>query len=112
MGALKTGNIAFREASEALNSEVDGEKLTHQEIASFFILLLVAGNETTRTAIAQGLYALSENPDQRERWMADPSLDKTAVEEIVRWVSPVTWMRRTFAATYVVLAGRLALQER
>ncbi|MGY1754152.1 cytochrome P450 [Blastococcus sp. SYSU D01042] len=78
-----------------VNSEVDGEKLTHQEIASFFILLLVAGNETTRTAIAQGLFALSENPDQRERWMADPSLDKTAVEEIVRWVSPVTWMRRT-----------------
>jgi cytochrome P450 len=78
-----------------VNSEVDGEKLTHQEIASFFILLLVAGNETTRTAIAQGLLALSENPEQRERWMADPSLDRTAVEEIVRWVSPVTWMRRT-----------------
>ncbi|TKJ30983.1 cytochrome [Blastococcus sp. CCUG 61487] len=78
-----------------VNSEVEGEKLTHQEIASFFILLLVAGNETTRTAIAQGLLALSENPEQRERWMADPSLDKTAVEEIVRYVSPVTWMRRT-----------------
>ncbi|SOC48828.1 Cytochrome P450 [Blastococcus aggregatus] len=78
-----------------VNSEVEGEKLTHQEIASFFILLLVAGNETTRTAIAQGLLALSENPEQRARWMADPSMDKTAVEEIVRWVSPVTWMRRT-----------------
>lgn len=78
-----------------VNSEVEGEKLTHQEIASFFILLLVAGNETTRTAIAQGLFALSENPEQRAAWMADPSLDKTAVEEIVRWVSPVTWMRRT-----------------
>ncbi len=78
-----------------VNSEVEGEKLTHQEIASFFILLLVAGNETTRTAIAQGLLALSENPEQRAAWMADPSMDKTAVEEIVRWVSPVTWMRRT-----------------
>jgi cytochrome P450 len=78
-----------------VNSEVDGEKLTHQEIASFFILLLVAGNETTRTAIAQGLLTLSENPDQRELWMADPSLDKTAVEEVVRFISPVTWMRRT-----------------
>jgi methyl-branched lipid omega-hydroxylase len=78
-----------------VNSEVDGEKLTHQEIASFFILLCVAGNETTRTAISQGVLALHEHPDQRARWAADPSLTPTAVEEIVRWVSPVTWMRRT-----------------
>jgi cytochrome P450 len=78
-----------------VNSEVDGERLTHQEIASFFILLCVAGNETTRTAIAQGILALHEHPEQRARWAADPSLTATAVEEIVRWVSPVTWMRRT-----------------
>jgi len=78
-----------------VTTEVDGEKLSHQEIASFFILLLVAGNETTRNAISQGLHVLSENPEQRARWMADPSLDKTAVEEIVRYISPVTWMRRT-----------------
>lgn len=78
-----------------VTTEVDGEKLSHQEIASFFILLLVAGNETTRNAISQGVLALSEHPDQRARWMADPSIDRTAVEEIVRWASPVTWMRRT-----------------
>jgi cytochrome P450 len=78
-----------------VTAEVDGETLTHQEIASFFILLLVAGNETTRNAISQGVLALSEHPEQRARWIADPSLDRTAVEEIVRWVSPVTWMRRT-----------------
>jgi cytochrome P450 len=78
-----------------VHSEVDGERLTHQEIASFFILLCVAGNETTRTAISQGVLALSEHPEQRERWRADPGLTSTAVEEIVRWVSPVTWMRRT-----------------
>ncbi len=78
-----------------VTTEVEGEKLSHQEIASFFILLLVAGNETTRNAISQGLLTLSENPEQRTRWMADPSLDKTAVEEIVRYISPVTWMRRT-----------------
>jgi methyl-branched lipid omega-hydroxylase len=76
-------------------TEVDGERLTHQEIASFFILLLVAGNETTRNAISQGILALAEHPEQRARWMADPSIDKTAVEEIVRWTSPITWMRRT-----------------
>lgn len=95
LAAERVANPTDDLTTALVNSEVDGEKLTHQEIASFFILLLVAGNETTRTAIAQGLFALSENPDQRERWMADPSLDKTAVEEIVRWVSPVTWMRRT-----------------
>jgi methyl-branched lipid omega-hydroxylase len=78
-----------------VTTEVDGEKLSHQEIASFFILLLVAGNETTRNAISQGVLALSEHPGQRARWVADPSLDRTAVEEVVRWTSPVTWMRRT-----------------
>ncbi|MCF6506038.1 cytochrome P450 [Blastococcus sp. MG754426] len=78
-----------------VTTEVEGEKLTHQEIASFFILLLVAGNETTRNAISQGLLALQEHPDQRARWVADPGLTRTAVEEIVRWTSPVTWMRRT-----------------
>ncbi len=78
-----------------VTTEVDGERLTHQEIASFFILLLVAGNETTRNAISQGLLALSEHPDQWARWAADPALDRTGVEEVVRWVSPITWMRRT-----------------
>jgi cytochrome P450 len=78
-----------------VTTEVDGERLTHQEIASFFILLLVAGNETTRNAISQGVLALAENPEQRDRWAADPGLDRTAVEEIVRFTSPITWMRRT-----------------
>ena len=88
-----------------VNAEVDGERLTDQEIASFFILLLVAGNETTRNAISQGVLALSEHPDQRDRWAADPGLDKTAVEEIVRWTSPITWMRRT-ATQDVELSGQ------
>nr|WP_239520523.1 cytochrome P450 [Blastococcus saxobsidens] len=78
-----------------VTTEVDGERLSHQEIASFFILLLVAGNETTRNAISQGLLALQEHPDQRARWVAEPELTRTAVEEIVRWTSPITWMRRT-----------------
>jgi methyl-branched lipid omega-hydroxylase len=81
--------------SALVRTEVDGETLTHQEIASFFILLCVAGNETTRTAISNGVYALHQFPDQKKRWMADLDLTKTAVEEIVRWASPVIWMRRT-----------------
>jgi methyl-branched lipid omega-hydroxylase len=88
-----------------VSTQVDGERLTNQEIASFFILLLVAGNETTRTAISQGVLALSEHPAERERWSADPGLTRTAVEEIVRWTSPVTWMRRT-ATRDVELSGR------
>jgi cytochrome P450 len=81
--------------SALITTEVDGETLSRQEIASFFILLCVAGNETTRTAISHGVWALHQFPEQKERWLADPTLSKSAVEEIVRWASPVTWMRRT-----------------
>jgi len=88
-----------------VTTEVDGERLTHQEIACFFILLLVAGNETTRNAISQGVLALSEHPAERDRWVADPGLTRTAVEEVVRWTSPITWMRRT-ATQDVQLSGQ------
>ena len=95
-----------------VTTEVDGERLSHQEIASFFILLLVAGNETTRNAISQGVLALSEHPEQRARWKADPSLDKTAVEEIVRWTSPITWMRRTATADGEVNGHRFSAGDK
>jgi cytochrome P450 len=79
-----------------VTSEVDGEHLTPEELASFFILLVVAGNETTRNAIAHGLLLLSQHPDQRDRWLADiPGVAPTAVEEIVRIASPVIHFRRT-----------------
>jgi cytochrome P450 len=91
--------------SALVNTDHEGETLTHQEIASFFILLCVAGNETTRNAISHGVLALDRFPEQRARWVADPGLTKTAVEEIVRWASPVTWMRRT-ATQDVEVAGR------
>ncbi len=79
-----------------VTAEVDGEMLTPSELASFFLLLVVAGNETTRNAIAHGLYALTQHPDQRDRWWADfEGLAPTAVEEIVRWATPVIHFRRT-----------------
>jgi methyl-branched lipid omega-hydroxylase len=79
-----------------VTAEVDGEKLTPEELASFFILLVVAGNETTRNAIAHGLHALTEHPDQRDALAADfEALAAPAVEEIVRWASPVIHFRRT-----------------
>jgi methyl-branched lipid omega-hydroxylase len=90
-----------------VTSEVDGEHLTTQELASFFVLLVVAGNETTRNAIAHGLWALTEHPDQRDRWLADiDGLAPTAVEEIVRWASPVIHFRRTVTRDGARLAGR------
>ncbi len=79
-----------------VNAEVDGEKLSFSEIASFFILLVVAGNETTRNSIAWALQYLTENPDQRAIWQNDVAgVTPTAIEEVVRLASPVTYMRRS-----------------
>jgi cytochrome P450 len=76
-------------------AEVDGERLTSVEIASFFILLSAAGNETTRNAISHGMVALTRYPEERDKWWSDfDGVAATAVEEIVRWASPVIFMRR------------------
>ena len=89
--------------SALVNSDVDGERMTQQELVSFFILLAVAGNETTRTATSHGVAHLGANPDQREIWMADvDGVTPTAVEEIVRYASPVIWMRRTLTRDHVL----------
>jgi cytochrome P450 len=78
------------------SANVDGEQLTPGELASFFILLVVAGNETTRTAITHALNLLTVHPDQRELLVSDLEARlPAAVEEIVRYVSPVIWMRRS-----------------
>ncbi len=82
--------------SVLVNAEVDGERLTRAELASFFILLVVAGNETTRNSISWGLVYLTDHPDQRRIWTDDfDGVAHSAVEEIVRVASPVTYMRRT-----------------
>jgi cytochrome P450 len=89
--------------SALVNTNVDGEALTDTEIAAFFILLVVAGNETTRNAISHGLLAMTQYPDQRALWQADPTgIAATGVDEIVRWGSPVIWMRRTVGADTVL----------
>jgi cytochrome P450 len=77
-------------------AEGDDDSFNDQEIASFFILLAVAGNETTRNAISHGMKALCDYPDERRKWAADfEGIEATAVDEIVRWASPVIYMRRT-----------------
>ena len=82
--------------STLVHAEIDGERLAEDELASFFILLVVAGNETTRNAINHGIKALCDHPDQLALWQSDfDAVAPTAVEEIVRWASPVIFMRRT-----------------
>jgi cytochrome P450 len=79
-----------------VHNELGEDMLAPAEIAPFFILLAVAGNDTTRTAISLGMDLLSRHPDQRAAWQADlDGLTSPAVEEIVRVASPVTFMRRT-----------------
>jgi hypothetical protein len=83
------------------------ENLTPQELSSFFILLVGAGNETTRNAISHGLLALTEHPEEREQWQRNyEELAPAAVEEIVRWASPVLHMRRTVTADGVRLGDQ------
>jgi cytochrome P450 len=82
--------------STLLNADLEEGAMTGAELASFFVLLVVAGNETTRNAISHGMKALCDHPDQRRLWLADfEGLASTAVEEIVRWSTPVIHMRRT-----------------
>ena len=89
--------------SALVNTEVDGEQLSGDELASFFILLSVAGHETTRTALNHGITHLSQNPDQRALFLADiEGTMSTTVEEIVRYASPVVWMRRTLTRDYLL----------
>jgi cytochrome P450 len=103
LGKYRVENPIDDITSALVNAEIEDEKLTTQELASFFVLLVTAGNETTRTAIAHGLNALSENPDQKALLVADfEAHAKTSTDEIVRWASPVTWMRRTLASDYVL----------
>lgn len=96
--------------SRLVHNDLDEDQLTPAEITSFFVLLAVAGNDTTRTAISHGVNLLSRNTDQRAIWQADvDGVSPTAVEEIVRVASPVTFMRRT--ATHDVALGDHRISE-
>ena len=85
--------------SKLVHTEIDGERLTEREFDTMFLLLVVAGNETTRQAIAHGMLALVEQPDQWERLRGDPQLAwERGADEILRWSSPVLHFRRTATA--------------
>ena len=92
--------------SVLVNAELEGEHLDQADLASFFVLLGVAGNETTRNAISWGLKYLTDHPDQRAIWASDfEGLAPSAIDEIVRLASPVSYMRRTVTQD-TMLAGQ------
>jgi cytochrome P450 len=89
-------------------AEVDGERLRDDELLMFCMTLLVAGNETTRNLIAGGARALIDFPDQRRRLAAAPALLPRAVDEMLRWVTPVMAFARTATADTVIRGQPIA----
>ena len=87
--------------------EIDGQQIDPQLLDGFFLLLVIAGNETTRNTISGGLLALIENPDQRQLLIGDPRLIPTAVEEMLRWVTAVMHFRRTATADTSIRGQRI-----
>ena len=85
-----------------VNTEVNGQTMSVPDYLSAFILLVVAGNETTRNSISGGTLALSQFPAERQKLVDDPSLIGGAVDEIIRWVHPVIYMRRTALSDYTL----------
>lgn len=109
MAARERANPTGSLTSMLLEAEVDGRKLTDTEYTLFFMFLIVAGNETTRTASSHGLHTLIQHPDAMARLVADPSLMPGAVEEILRWQPPIHHFRRT--ATRDTTIGDQAIAE-
>jgi cytochrome P450 family 142 subfamily A polypeptide 1 len=93
--------------SVLVHAEVDGDRLTDDEIVFESLLILVGGDETTRHVISGGLEQLLRNPDERRKLEADPGMLPSAVEEMLRWVSPIKNMARTVTADVVLCGTRL-----
>ena len=92
-------------ASVLANAEIDGARMGDMETLGYYLITFTAGHDTTRNALAGGMLALVENPGEREKLRADPKgRVADAVEEIVRWTTPVNFMMRT-AARDTELAG-------
>ncbi|MGV0907253.1 cytochrome P450 [Mycobacterium novum] len=98
-------------ASTIANARIDGEPLSDLDTVSYYVIIATAGHDTTSAAIGGGLRALIEHPDQRERLRADLQLMPTAVEEIIRWVTPVKEFMRTATADTEVRGVPIAKGE-
>ncbi len=100
--------------TEAVVTMEDGSKveLTETERDFFFILLIIAGNETTRNSISKGMLAFFDHPDQWQRWLAHPELSDTMVDEVLRYSSPVNFFRRTATADTELGGQHIAAGEK
>jgi cytochrome P450 len=101
-------------ASVVANARINGEELTMMQTIGYYVITATAGHDTTASAIAGGLHALMEHPDQLRRLKDDPSLMNTAVDEMIRWVTPVKHFMRTATEDYrlrdkTILAGQSVL---
>ncbi len=113
MGEARLANATDDITSALMHADVDGQRLSAQEFGSFFILLVVAGNETTRNAISHGMKALSDHPAERAKWLADfEGVAPSAVEEIVRWATPVIHFRRTATEDVEIGGQRIRAGEK
>ncbi|MCG7606577.1 cytochrome [Mycolicibacterium sp. (ex Dasyatis americana)] len=95
-------------ASAIANGTIDGEPLSDVDTASYYVIVASAGHDTTKDAISGGLHALIENPDQLAKLQAQPELMGTAVEEMIRWSTPVKEFMRTATADTVVRGTPIA----
>ena len=93
-------------------AEIEGQPLSQRDLDNTFALLIVAGNETTRQAISLGTLALARNPDQYARLRADPTLIPSAVEELLRYSSPVWFFRRTATKAVTVRSTEIAAGDK
>ncbi|MBI3216873.1 MAG: cytochrome P450 [Mycobacterium sp.] len=93
LAAIRAENPGEDIVTKLIEADVDGHKLSDDEFGFFMVLLAVAGNETTRNSITHGMIAMAENPDQWELYKQ--RRPATAVDEIVRWATPVTSFQRT-----------------
>jgi len=99
-------------ATTLLAAEVDGEKLTDLEFDMFFMLLINAGGDTTRNLVAGGMLELIHHPEERRKLAADPSLLPGAIEEMLRWVTPVIHFRRTATRDTELHGERIAAGDK
>jgi cholest-4-en-3-one 26-monooxygenase len=98
--------------TKLLEAEVDGDKLSAMDFNLFFLLLAVAGNETTRNAISHGLDALLQHPDQYQLLVDDPGRVTQATEEILRWASPVMYFRRNTTSDHDIRGQHIAAGDK
>jgi cytochrome P450 len=94
-------------ASVVANARIDGELVNIVDAASYYVIIATAGHDTTSSSIAGGLHALLQHPDQLDRLRADPSLVPSAVEEMIRWVTPVKQFMRTATEDYELRGTRI-----